>query len=140
MPTRQAALGPRARLLPLYDVLLLNACEARNLLCRAGTPAEQAARLRQLGPRVVVVTAGAAGAAMACAPYDEVLFLPAEHGACADDTGAGDALASAFVLGLSTGASPRAALAQGLRAARVTIGCRRSTCRALSTARALKAR
>ncbi|MEL3945698.1 carbohydrate kinase family protein [Streptomyces sp. LNU-CPARS28] len=140
MPTRQADFGPRPHLLPLYDVLLLNAREARHLLCRAGTPAEQAARLRHLGPRVVVVTSGADGAAVASAEHDEVLFLPAEPGACADDTGAGDALAAAFVLGLSTGASPRAALAQGLRAARVTIGCRQSTCRAVSAAAGLKAR
>lgn len=140
MPTRQADFGPRAHLLPLYDVLLLNAREARNLLGRTGTPAEQATRLRHLGPRTVVVTAGAAGAAVACAAYDDAVLLPAEHGVCADDTGAGDALASAFVLGLSTGASPRGALAQGLRAARVTIGCRQSTCRAVSAATAVKVR
>ncbi|MFD0412352.1 carbohydrate kinase family protein [Streptomyces sp. NPDC127108] len=140
MPTRQTDFGPRAHLLPLYDVLLLNAGEARQLLGRAGTPTEQAARLRHLGPRTVVVTSGAAGAAVASAEYDGILFLPAEHGTCADDTGAGDALASAFVLALSTGASPRAALAQGLRAARVTIACRQSTCRAVSAAGALKAR
>ncbi|MEU7576865.1 PfkB family carbohydrate kinase [Streptomyces sp. NPDC041068] len=138
MPTRQADFGPRAHLLPLYDVLILNAREAETLSGRAAEPAEQAALLRHRGPRIVVVTSGADGAAVATADAPEPTVLPAEDGACADDTGAGDALASAFVLGLVRGASPRDALARGLRAARVTLGCRQSTCRTLSQATGLK--
>ncbi|GHG93772.1 carbohydrate kinase family protein [Streptomyces lanatus] len=140
LPTRQRDFGPRAHLLPLYDVLLLNAREALALTGEAGTPAEQARRLLGHGPRVVVVTAGADGAAVASAEEPTALALPAETGPCTDDTGAGDALASAFVVHLVRGASPRAALALGLRAARLTIGCGQSTCRTLATDPALTAR
>ncbi|NUP44548.1 MAG: hypothetical protein HOY76_47855, partial [Streptomyces sp.] len=55
-------------------------------------------------------------------------------GVCTDDTGAGDALASALVAALVAGRTPRDALAHGLRAARVTIACPQSTCHALSSA------
>ncbi|MFE9018931.1 carbohydrate kinase family protein [Streptomyces sp. NPDC007808] len=140
LPTRQRDFGPRTGLLPLYDVLVLNAREAQALTGAPGTPGEQARRLLGQGPRVVVVTAGAAGAAVACAQQPVPLTLPAEEGPCTDDTGAGDALASAFVVGLVRGASPRAALALGLRAARLTIGCRQSTCRSLATDPLLTAR
>ncbi|MER5473912.1 carbohydrate kinase family protein [Streptomyces sp. NPDC002685] len=132
MPTRQADFGPRAQLLGLYDVLVLNAKEAAALTGRPGEPAEQAERLLLRGPRVVVVTAGADGAAVASAERPTAVTLPAEAGPCTDDTGAGDALASAFLLALVNGASPRAALTRGLRAARLTIGCRESTCQALT--------
>ncbi|WP_203348184.1 hypothetical protein [Streptomyces alboflavus] len=105
MPTRQADFGPRPHLLPLYDVLLLNAREARHLLCRAGTPASR--------PRGCVIWAPAwswsrrARTGPPCLGGARRGPVPArEPGACADDTGAGDALAAAFVLGLSTGASP----------------------------------
>ncbi|WP_327154088.1 carbohydrate kinase family protein [Streptomyces tubercidicus] len=140
LPTRQRDFGPRAHLLPLYDVLLLNAREGQALTGRPGTPAEQARRLLGRGPRVVVVTAGADGAAVASAEQPEPLTLPAEAGPCADDTGAGDALASAFLVHLVRGASPKAALALGLRAARLTIACRQNTCRTLATDPALTAR
>ncbi|KRD23280.1 carbohydrate kinase family protein [Streptomyces sp. Root264] len=139
LPTRQRDFGPRAHLLPLYDVLLLNVREAEALTRRRATPAEQALRLLGLGPRVVVVTAGAAGATVASTEQPVPLTLPAEAGLCADDTGAGDALASAFVVHLVRGASPGAALALGLRAARHTIGCRQSTCRTLAADPALTA-
>ncbi|MCX5008341.1 carbohydrate kinase family protein [Streptomyces sp. NBC_00638] len=132
MPTRQADFGPRGHLLGLYDVLVLNVKEAAALTGRPGDAAEQAERLLVRGPRVVVVTSGADGAAVASAERPAAVMVPAEAGPCADDTGAGDALASAFLLALVDGASPRAALARGLRAARLTIGCRESTCRALT--------
>lgn len=140
LPTRQQDFGPRAHLLPLYDVLLLNNREAQTLTGLPGTPAEQARRLLERGPRVVVVTAGADGAAVASTEQPVPLALPAEAGPCTDDTGAGDALASAFVVHLVRGASPGAALALGLRAARLTIGCGQSTCRTLATDPALTAR
>lgn len=133
LPTRQRDFGPRAHLLPLYDVLLLNTREAQALTGLPGTPVEQARRLLGRGPRVVVVTAGADGAAVASTEQPVPLALPAEAGPCTDDTGAGDALASAFIVHLVRGASPKAALALGLRAARLTIGCRQSTCRTLAT-------
>jgi ribokinase len=133
LPTRQRDVGPRARLLPLYDLLVLNAEEAQALTGDSGTPAEQARRLLGCGPSVVVVTAGADGVAVACTEQPVAMTVPAEAGPCVDDTGAGDALASAFVVGLLRGAGPRAALALGLRAARLTIGCRQSTCRSLAT-------
>jgi ribokinase len=53
---------------------------------------------------------------------------------CTDDTGAGDALASALVGALVAGRAPRDALAHGLSAARVTIACPQSTCHSLSPA------
>ncbi|MEU1663772.1 PfkB family carbohydrate kinase [Streptomyces sparsogenes] len=138
LPTRQADFGPRAHLLPHYDVLILNTKEAGALLGRRpGAPArpgEQAARLLRHGPRVVVVTDGARGAALATATAPGPVHLPAEPGVCADDTGAGDALASAFVVAMAAGRAPGDALAQGLRAARVTIACPQSTCHSLSPA------
>ncbi|WP_328332149.1 MULTISPECIES: PfkB family carbohydrate kinase [unclassified Streptomyces] len=140
LPTRQRDLGPRTRLLPLYDVLVLNAREAQALTGQPGSAVEQARRLLGLGLRLVVVTAGADGAAVASAGRPTPLALPAEAGPCNDDTGAGDALASAFVTHLVRGARPGAALALGLRAARRTIGCPQSTCRSLATDPVLTAR
>ncbi|KAK1184008.1 PfkB family carbohydrate kinase [Streptomyces sp. NBS 14/10] len=138
LPTRQADFGPRAHLLPRYDVLVLNTGEAGALLGRdPGTPtgpAEQAELLMRRGPGVVVVTDGARGAALAVATAPGPVHLPAEPGVCTDDTGAGDALASALVAALAAGRTPRDALAHGLRAARVTIACPQSTCHALSSA------
>ncbi|MGY0064714.1 carbohydrate kinase family protein [Streptomyces sp. LZ34] len=140
LPTRQADFGPRAHLLPRYDVLVLNAKEAGALLGQdpgaPARPAEQAGLLLRRGPRVVVVTDAARGAAVATAADAArgAVHLPAEPGVCTDDTGAGDALASAFVVALVAGQAPRDALAHGLRAARVTIACPQSTCHSLSPA------
>ncbi|MFI0731424.1 PfkB family carbohydrate kinase [Streptomyces sp. NPDC021225] len=138
LPTRQADFGPRAHLLPRYDVLVLNAKEARTLLGQdpgaPARPAEQAGLLLRRGPEVVVVTDAARGAALATATGPGPVHLPAEPGVCTDDTGAGDALASAFVVALVNGETPREALAQGLRAARVTIECPQTTCHSLSPA------
>ncbi|PJE97396.1 hypothetical protein CUT44_11955 [Streptomyces carminius] len=143
MPTRQGDLGPRPRLLPLYDILILNTAEARAVLdgtvpagaesARRACPAAAvlAACLHRLGPRVVVVTGGPDGAAVAWPRCPDAVHLPTEPVPCADDTGAGDALASAFLFGLTSGEGPRAALARGLSAAALTVGCRRTTCRAL---------
>ncbi|GHH76914.1 ribokinase [Streptomyces sulfonofaciens] len=150
LPTRIADFGPRAHLLPLFDVLVLNTAEAAALLegaggapgavdgaaeddARLGHAGAQARSLVRRGPRVAVVTCGAAGAAVASAERSAPVLMPARPGHCLDDTGAGDALASAFVLGLVRGSGSTAALADGLRAAQLTVGCRQSTCRALRT-------
>ncbi|MDX3227858.1 carbohydrate kinase family protein [Streptomyces sp. ME19-01-6] len=138
LPTRQADFGPRAHLLSRYDVLVLNTKEAGALLGQGpgapARPAERAGQLLRRGPGVVVVTDAARGAALATATDPRPVHLPAEPGVCTDDTGAGDALASAFVVALVAGQTPRDALAHGLRAARVTIACPQSTCHSLSPA------
>ncbi|MDF3291661.1 carbohydrate kinase family protein [Streptomyces silvisoli] len=132
LPTRLRDLGARRELLPAFDVLVLNEAEATAIL---GAPrpdaTELAAALTDLGPGTVVVTRGARGAVLA---GPEVVRLPAQPGPCVDDTGAGDALASAFIAAAVRGQNPVDALREGLRAARVTINCRNTTCRSLSPA------
>jgi ribokinase len=87
-------------------VLVVNQGEAAALGGR-GAPGEVAARLREEGPGVVVVTLGGDG----CVVADErgVASLPAYRVPVVDTTGAGDCFAAAFGLGLAEGRPARQA-------------------------------
>jgi sugar/nucleoside kinase (ribokinase family) len=96
-----------AAVLPVTDVLLPNAQEAR-ALSGAGTPAEAAARLAAQGP-LVVVKDGAAGALA----HDgrDLLRTPAVPVVPLDTVGAGDSFDAGMVAALLAGLPPADALA-----------------------------
>lgn len=98
-------LGARAHLAAI-DVLIVNETEAGDLLGRPIRPddAETAARdLARLGPAIVAVTLGAAGALILAA--DEAMAIPALPVAVVDTTGAGDAFCGVFAAYLAAGAT-----------------------------------
>ncbi len=76
-----------AALVPLVDVLVVNAFEATEIAGQ-GTPAQLAARLREAGARIAIVTLGANGA-IAAGP-DGLATVPAAPATVRDTTGAGD--------------------------------------------------
>jgi ribokinase len=100
------------------DPLLVNEHEAAFLLGAGdlgGDVVGAAMELLRLGPRSAVVTAGAAGAAVA--EDGAARLLPAVPVAqVVDTTGAGDAFAGALAAALSRGGGLDAAVAAGLRA------------------------
>jgi ribokinase len=114
-PARELPAG----LLGQVDVLVVNDGEAAAL---AGPvdPRDAAARLRDRGPRVVVVTLGGRG----CLVAEEggVTALPADQVEAVDTTGAGDCFAAALGFGLAEGrgARPAARLAAAAAALAVT--------------------
>jgi ribokinase len=91
-----------SELVALVDVLLVNTGEAQAMLAQQGAagsleaadPAELATALRSSG-RIVVVTAGAQGAALA-RPGVGTVHVTAEQVRVVDTTGAGDAFAGAL--------------------------------------------
>jgi ribokinase len=105
-------------LLSGLDPLLVNEHEAAFLLGAGdlgGDVVGAARELLRLGPRSAVVTAGAAGAAVADGAAARL--LPAVRVAeVVDTTGAGDAFAGALAAALSRGGDLDAAVAAGLRA------------------------
>jgi ribokinase len=105
-------------LLSGLDPLLVNEHEAAFLLDADdldGHVLDAARELLRLGPKSAVVTAGAAGAAIADATAARL--LPAVHVAeVVDTTGAGDAFAGALAAALCRGADLESAVAAGLRA------------------------
>jgi ribokinase len=94
-----------AELLPLIDILVVNEIEAGQLLGRPPVSVDEAAdaarELIDLGPRMVFVTLGAAGALIQDAT--ESVTLPAPKVNVVDTTGAGDATVGAFAMALSEG-------------------------------------
>ncbi|HET7035725.1 MAG TPA: ribokinase [Thermomicrobiaceae bacterium] len=106
-------------LLALADVLVVNEIEAGQLL--GGPPValadagDGAAALRELGPRSVVLTFGAAGVFLLSG--EQGLLEPAPTVSVVDTTGAGDALVGALCAELARGASLDSALATGVAAA-----------------------
>jgi ribokinase len=92
-------------LLASVDVLVVNDGEAAALV--GGEPRDAAARLRQRGPPVVVVTRGGQG----CVVADDrgVTALPADPVEVVDTTGAGDCFAAALGFGLAGGRDARQA-------------------------------
>jgi ribokinase len=102
-------------LLDRIDVLVVNETEAGDLLGKAVSAAngEEAARsLAELGPGTVVVTLGAAGAAVAHG--GQTASFPAPRVDVVDTTGAGDAFCGAFAADLARGLDPFLAARTGV--------------------------
>jgi ribokinase len=108
------AIGARP-FLERLDVLIVNEKEAADILDYpvSAENGETAARdLSRLGPSTVVVTLGAAGAAIA--HNDEVATFPAPRVEVVDTTGAGDAFCGAFAADVARGADPFMAARTGV--------------------------
>ncbi len=102
-------------LLDRIDILVVNETEAEDLLGNAvsATYGEEAARaLAVLGPVTVVVTLGAAGAAVAHG--DQTASFPAPQVDVVDTTGAGDAFCGAFAADLAHRVDPFSAARTGV--------------------------
>ncbi len=113
--------------------LFVNLQEAMALVGESGgdaTPEAAAAALRALGVGEVVITLGAEGLLVAGAQTCQRLeSLP---GPLRDVTGAGDALAAAYLEARLRDLAPEAAAARALAAARLTVDCAESVCPDLS--------
>lgn len=94
-----------------WDLLFLNEEEATRL---AGSPEAALTKLQTLAPDLVV-TLGSAGAIGVLA--GESVRVSAEPVTVVDPTGAGDAFAAGTLVALGRGATPKAALTAGARAA-----------------------
>jgi ribokinase len=92
-------------LLATVDVLVVNDGEAAALA--GGEPRDAAVRLRERGPRVVVVTRGGQGCVVA--EDRGATALPADPVEVVDTTGAGDCFAAALGFGLAEGRDARQA-------------------------------
>ena len=96
-------------------------CNAHEAAALAGEPDSQAAgrALCGLGPEVVAVTLGVAGAL--AVSRDEAASVPARRARAVDATGAGDSVAGVLAAGLAAGAAPNPrALAPVLEVAMAT--------------------
>lgn len=104
------------------DLLCVNRAEAAVLLEQPPETLEPLAAAKALvaaGAREVVVTLGAAGLCLAAA--GEAVSLPGRPGPLRDVTGAGDALAAAYLEARLRGLDPPTAGRRALAAARLTI-------------------
>lgn len=110
-----AVLAEIAGLLPLVDVFLPNAQEAR-ALTGAGDPSEAARAIHGRSGGAVVVKLGAAGC-LAIDAGGQELRVPAPAVKVTDATGAGDALNGALLAALAGGISWEEALSFAVRAA-----------------------
>jgi 2-dehydro-3-deoxygluconokinase len=104
------------------DVLFVSTEEAELLL--ETSEVEEVRDALGSGPREVVLTAGAEGAAVAAG--EEVVTVRAPRVDAVDAAGAGDALAGAYLAARMGGLEPRAALARGVAAA--ALSCRAFGC------------
>lgn len=130
-PAKVRRLAP---LLPACDLLFVNRQEAAALLDGPGDARETAAALVAAGADEVAMTLGAAG--LCLATEEETLVLPSFENRVVDITGAGDALAAAYLEARLRGLGLAAAGRRALAAAQLTVACEESVSRAL-TAQAL---
>ncbi|MFH1399377.1 MAG: carbohydrate kinase family protein [Candidatus Woesearchaeota archaeon] len=118
-----AAKGSRylGKVLKCTTVLVLNKEEAE-LVVGKGCVKDLLAKLRELGPRIVIVTCGKEG----LYAYDgsEFLYVQAHKLKVVEATGAGDSFAAGFVSGLLRKNDLRFALKLGLINAESVIQCR----------------
>lgn len=138
--TRLAAIGvspaKALRLRPhlaACDLLVVNRREAAVLAGldpEAGTPQELAEALRAAGAGEVVITLGGDGICLAGA--GEVLRLANPEGRLVDVTGAGDALAAAYLAARLRGRGLERAAREALAAARLTVQTAESVARELT--------
>ena len=112
------------RLLPLADVLIMNATELAYYAGHAG--AVSAAQVRRLGPRLLqrpqqalIVTLGAEGAWIFTHTSEE--FIPATPTTVLDTTGAGDCFTGVLVAGLALGQVLPEAARRASRAASIAV-------------------
>ena len=115
------------------DLLFVNRQEAAALLeaATAGLePLDATAKLRAAGAGEVVMTLGGAGICVAAA--EESVMLEALDNRVVDITGAGDALAAAFLEARLRGCDPTAAGRRALAAAKLTVASEDSVSRQLS--------
>ncbi|GAB3795608.1 PfkB family carbohydrate kinase [Micromonospora zhanjiangensis] len=107
-------LGPTA--LAALDVFVSNEAEAAAILGRQHTdPALAAQELRKLGPRAVVVTAGARGAAYS--DVDHTGLVPTHHVDVINTSGAGDTFLGTLAVRLAHKVPLPDAVAEGVAAA-----------------------
>jgi ribokinase len=102
------------QLLKLTDVLVVNEGEARTMANAAGEIAQVARELIAAGPRVVIVTLGAAGALVARG--GNTFTIPSHPVEVVDTTGAGDAFCGALAAALAEGRSVAEAVRRGCKA------------------------
>ena len=120
-------------LLAACDLLFVNRQEAAALLLEAAAdldPLDATAKLRAAGAGEVVMTLGGAGICVAGA--EESVMLETLDNRVVDITGAGDALAAAFLEARLRGCDPTAAGRRALAAAKLTVASEDSVSRQLS--------
>jgi len=112
-----------ADLLSRVDVLVPNETEAAALVGLGSgarfDAAAAAARLREFGPRTVIVTLGASGVQVAAVGIEAHLKAPVVQ--AVDTTGAGDAFIGAYAAAWCEGASVTAAIEYAQRAAAISV-------------------